>query len=150
VGARIALTDVVDLAVRRNEPWAVRAGGEIARIDPEGGIVTQAITLSSVTTPVGLAVGQNSVWVASSPGATGTASVYRVDPDTNEVVATIRVGGNPSGIAVGESAVWVADAQRHGIIKIDPLTNMVVARTAIGNRPSAIAAAAGAIWVTVT
>ena len=38
--------------------------------------------------------------------ADGTVS--RIDPATNEVVATIEVGNAPAGIAVGDGFVWVA------------------------------------------
>ena len=43
--------------------------------------------------PVGTAVGFGSVWVANNHGA----SVMRVDPGTNKVVATIRVGRPGAG-----------------------------------------------------
>jgi YVTN family beta-propeller protein len=44
------------------------------------------------------------VWVANT--ASGTVS--RIDPVTNEVVATIKVGNAPSGITFGDDAVWVS------------------------------------------
>ena len=43
------------------------------------------------------------MWVAN--GAGGTLS--RIDPATNEVVATVDVGNRPSGVAVGNGDVWV-------------------------------------------
>lgn len=38
-------------------------------------------------------------------GLDGTVS--RIDPATNEVVATIEVGHRPLGVAVGNGLVWV-------------------------------------------
>jgi DNA-binding beta-propeller fold protein YncE len=37
--------------------------------------------------------------------------VSRIDPHTNEVVKTIRIGFNPHGVAVIDGAVWVAVAR---------------------------------------
>jgi YVTN family beta-propeller protein len=35
-------------------------------------------------------------------------TVSRIDPSTNRVVATIRVGANPKQLAVGAGSVWAA------------------------------------------
>jgi len=52
--------------------------------------------------PLGVAVGEGSVWVANGDG-----TVSRIDPSSFEAT-TIRVGSNLTGIAAGEGAVWVA------------------------------------------
>jgi virginiamycin B lyase len=44
------------------------------------------------------------VWVANTIDGT----VSRIDPRTNRVTATIRVGADPKQLAVGDGAVWVA------------------------------------------
>ena len=48
-----------------------------------------------------------------APGAVAivTPAVVAVDPDTNRVVASIRVGSKPESLAGGEGAVWVGDAR---------------------------------------
>lgn len=61
--------------------------------------LVSTIPLSS---PIDVAVGEGSVWVAQADGV-----VARIDPSTADVVATIPVRGIPAGIAVGEGAVWV-------------------------------------------
>ena len=53
--------------------------------------------------PAALASGEGSVWVANA----GAMTVSRIDPRTNEVVATIELGNVPSGIAVADGFVWV-------------------------------------------
>ena len=52
--------------------------------------------------PLGVAVGEGSVWVANGDG-----TVSRIDPVTFDST-TIRVGAGLLGIAVGAGAVWVA------------------------------------------
>lgn len=52
--------------------------------------------------PLGVAVGEGSVWVANGDG-----TVSRIDPVSYEAT-TIRVGRSLAGIAVGAGAVWVA------------------------------------------
>jgi YVTN family beta-propeller protein len=44
------------------------------------------------------------VWVAN----TSDGSISRIDPVSNEVAGTIKVGNAPSGIAFGGGSVWVA------------------------------------------
>ena len=58
-------------------------------------------------TPVAVAVGAGSVWVANE----FDGSVSRIDPATNAVVAIIRIGGAPQGIAVSGNTVWVSVAE---------------------------------------
>ena len=38
----------------------------------------------------------------------GSRTVSRIDPRTNQVVATIEVGNAPSGVVFSEGFVWVA------------------------------------------
>jgi YVTN family beta-propeller protein len=107
--------------------------------------------------PVELAVGAGSVWVANRTlgrngffpsGKRGTVS--RIDPETNAVVATIRVGHEPSGIAVGDGAIWVVNRTDFTVSRIDPGTNRVIATIPIGNRPTGIAAGGGSVFVAVS
>jgi YVTN family beta-propeller protein len=53
--------------------------------------------------PVDVAFGEGALWVANSLDH----SVSRIDPGTNEVVATIDIGAEPVHLAAGEGAVWV-------------------------------------------
>jgi YVTN family beta-propeller protein len=59
--------------------------------------------LKSSIYPVAIAVGEGAVWVANHDGR----SISRIDPKTNRVVATIRLGNPRSEIAAGEGSIWV-------------------------------------------
>jgi virginiamycin B lyase len=55
----------------------------------------------------GIAAGAGSVWVANELDGT----ITRIDPGTNHVVETIRVGGSPHDLVVAGGEVWVAKGQ---------------------------------------
>jgi YVTN family beta-propeller protein len=88
------------IAVDRSSVW-VPTGNAVTRIDRLGLGTIKRIHTSRY--PVGIAIGGGSVWVSNH--LVGTVS--RIDPKTNKVVATIKVGGNPAWIAVTRDRVWV-------------------------------------------
>jgi YVTN family beta-propeller protein len=84
------------------------------------------------------------VWVASATQGT----VSRIDPATNTVTRTIRVGHNPSRLAAGYGSVWAANNDGT-VSRIDARTGRLTAAIAVtGIRPSDLAVGAGAVWVT--
>jgi YVTN family beta-propeller protein len=77
--------------------------------------------------------------------------VVRIDPSTNEVVATIPVF-EAGDIAASDGAVWVTsrlDNAEGALVRIDPSTNQVVASVPVGMNPSNVALGDGAVWVTL-
>ncbi len=64
---------------------------------------------------------------------TDTGSVIRVDPSSNEVMATIEVGTRAGAIAVGPGDVWVSDLDAHEVVRIDSRSNAVTARIPMGS-----------------
>jgi streptogramin lyase len=92
---------------------------------------------------VDVAVGNGAVWVS------GFGAVTRLDPRTDEVVATIETPGTEdfSRVAVGEGAVWVT-ADGGKVYRIDPVTNTVVATIPVGGPIIGVWAGDGAVWVT--
>ena len=111
--------------------------------------MVEAITVGS--NPGRLAVGEGGVWTLNRGDAGGTgpraATVSRVDPKTNKVVATIPVGDlDPAAeIAAGEGSVWIS-APGVPITRIDPRTNRAVQRFT-GEGGGAILVAHGSLWV---
>lgn len=156
VGARILLREVLALAVAGDHLWVAQLGG-LARVDTSTDVVDRTIELTGGTVPAELALDERSIWVASHPGTSccptresGTGTVTRVDRGTNEVVATIDVGGFPRSIAVGESGVWVAAWETNEVVRIDPESNRVVARISVGARPTSITVGDGLVWITAS
>jgi streptogramin lyase len=93
-----------------------------------------------------LAAGFGAIWV------TGKGVVYRVDPASAQIVATIAVPGiglKQSHIATGAGAVWVTgrDHGRWGIYRIDPRRNRIASFIRLPPTPVVVTVAYGQVWV---
>jgi YVTN family beta-propeller protein len=71
----------------------------------------------------------------------------RIDPESNQIVATVDVGSQPEALAAGQDAVWVIDQGSQTVERIDPRTNTLVAVVGVGLLPSAIAIDGNSVWV---
>src|SRR5215217_2377736 len=120
---------------------------------------------AKVVSPLGQANLHGSVWVTSA----GYGTVSRIDPQSDKVVAKIRVGRGVVDIATDESsgAVWVASAylpkdyggddnpkysEDRNLTRVDPETNRVVeeipieAHSQYGGAGN-VAVGEGAVWM---
>ncbi len=108
----------------------------VIRIDPESQKVLATIPVQGVpaweTGGGGLAYGAGSFWVVGqAPAASGRDAVlYRIDPATNNVVATISLGGvRGADVIVDGTTVWTAffGEESAQVARIDSRTNRIVA-----------------------
>ncbi len=83
------------------------------------------------------------MWVSDETGD----RVFRVDPQSDQVTASINVGTGPTAIAAGFGSVWVANSLDGTVSRIDPQTNSVTATVAVGDGAGGIAVGAGGVWV---
>jgi YVTN family beta-propeller protein len=142
----------------------------IANPAPSGPIRATIVVGQRAGVPV---AGEGAVWVPN----TGDGTVSRIDPRTNRVTATIRIGDQlafynrdcafagsvhsfmgpsfhvrdcdlPSALAVTPGALWVLKNDDRTVLQIDPRSNRVVASVPIGFVPFDIAATDGALWIT--
>jgi YVTN family beta-propeller protein len=119
------------------------------------------------------AIGAGAVWIPN----TGDGTVSRIDPTSNHVVATIRIGDAaafyktvcepygsvhsfmvttfhirrcdlPSAVAAGSDSVWVAKNDTNEIVRVDPAANRISARVPTGVVPFGLLVTSGAVWVT--
>ena len=127
-----------------------------------------AATISVGDTPSGVAVAPSGVWVTNFWDLT----VSRINPATNTVLQTIKVGTStlagpvlegmfPMGVASGEGSVWVTlvgfrfDASvdppfqptAGSVVRLDPVTGNVQATIPVGRGPLDIEVTTGAVWV---
>jgi ABC-type branched-subunit amino acid transport system substrate-binding protein/predicted Ser/Thr protein kinase len=124
------------LAVGRGAVWALNADDRtISRID----LKTKAQKVfGGGTTPTDLAVGEGSVWIGNGVvSPTGPrpvlSSVWRVDPDTFNVIGKSKLpakgegGDQGDSLVVGKGAVWAINPDLT-ISRLDPRSGKVVAR----------------------
>ncbi len=92
-------------------------------------------------------VTDNAVWVAS----TKPYAVLRIDPTTNEIVATVTVSGEAcSGLASGFGSIWVPVCGKNpALVRIDAAKNTISATLQI--RPAGpeggIATSEDSVWI---
>ena len=92
---------------------------------------------------VDVAVGRDAIWVS------GFGRMTRLDPSTDQVVATVKTPGTEdySHVAVGLGAVWVT-SDGGTLYRIDPNSNRVVATILVGGPSVGVATGGGYVWVT--
>jgi streptogramin lyase len=133
---------------------------QVVRVDPTR--MKVVATIGGISTDDSLLpvnVGFDAVWAdANAAGGTlappGSGLLYRIDPATNKIVATIHVGdpdraGRYGGttVGIGEGSVWTADSSAT-ITRVDPKANAVIAVRGIGYiSPEFVAAGFGSVWV---
>jgi streptogramin lyase len=117
-----------------------------------------ALTVRVGGTPVDVAVGEGSVWVATVTDSSGRGEVVRIDLTEGRVVARISLP-EVGALAVGEGSVWVANLRHETVTRIDPATDVVAEvidmpplpyEVAEGDRaflPERIATGFGRVWV---
>lgn len=105
--------------------------------------------LASVTMPKpcgAMTMGFGSLWVGNCKGG----EVYRIDPQTAAVQATIPAGIGPSGelnVVAGAGSIWAPDQTLGKVSRIDPATNKVIATVDVTADASYMAFGFDALWV---
>ena len=139
-------------------PEARRPRWQIATL---AGVVAVAIA-AAVLVPTLLLTGGGGA-EATVPVVIEANSVARIDPSSNEVIASVGLSGEPAGVlvlpavALSEDAVWVAksvpgrpDLGDQTVSRIDLETNQLTQTLAIGHQTTALADGEGAVWVVGT
>jgi len=118
----------------------------------------RSLAIGELKLTVTLPLGKTADWVAIAPGSvwvgsTGPFAVHRIDPKTNQRVATVKLPGEPcAGLTVGFGSLWVPLCGRHPLLaKVDLDSNTLVDVFKIG--PAAaeggITASPDSVWLVV-
>jgi hypothetical protein len=153
-------------------PWYVAVGGgsvwvgspqssTLQRVDASSNEVTAEISLPGDDVTA-LTADDQAIWAEvvqdrSDEDRPNLASLVRIDPETDRIVATILLDGltgYDDEIAIGVGAVWVAGVNQTGpseergadLVRIDPETNSVAAILPV--QAFSVQAGADAVWVT--
>lgn len=136
----------IALAASRGSVW-VAALGWVLRVDAASARVVARIRTPAVDNLSRVTIGLGGVWVTSGQDA---GLVYRIDPGTDRILATIRVIGSATGVAVGDGYVWVSSVLTGpGVVsRIDPRTDAVVGHPIrVGPGPTEVEYGDRAVWV---
>jgi streptogramin lyase len=111
--------------------------------------------------PTSIAHGEGSIWVAESANdGTGAGTVYRIDPDSAEILAEIAVPSVPgwevggSGMEAAGGSLWIAgyydDGSQGALIRIDATTNELADVLPLGGQFAGdVAVDERGVWVTL-
>jgi len=111
--------------------------------------------------PSSVVYGEGSIWVAASANdGTGAGTVYRIDPDTAEILAEIEVPSVPGwevgggGMEVADGSLWIAgyldDGDQGALLRIDAATDALADVVPLGGQFAGdVAVDQHGIWVTV-
>jgi DNA-binding beta-propeller fold protein YncE len=121
--------------------------GSIARVDVAGKRVVATIKLGAPPRFTGYldaaVLAGGSVWVARDVGD----EVDRIDPETNKLVARIKVDSRPGGLAAGGGYVWAFHFLGPYLTRIDETTGDKRVFTIDRAAGTGIAVDGGAVWL---
>ena len=96
----------------------------------------------------GIAVGEGAIWVPDMASST----IYKIDPEQNEVVLAIAtdIFGSRGSIGVGEGSVWVItfDSRDKTLTRYEADTGTVEAKIDLPEASNGVLVAYGSVWVT--
>jgi len=114
----------------------------LVHLSPDGGTLRK-IPVGRESAVVNLGFG--SVWVTSS----GENRIYRLAPDSGNIVARIDVAAKPRFTAIGAGSVWVLSQSDGSVTRINPANNTVQSVTPAGvpGEGGDIAIGGAYVWV---
>ena len=116
---------------------------------------TEKLASVAIPRPCGtMAMESGSLWVGNCDGC----ELYRIGPETAQVLATIPAGIGRSGeqnevapgttfLAFGFDALWAVSGTGGTLQRVDPATNAVTDTIQLGDTPGFLVAGEGAVWV---
>jgi streptogramin lyase len=143
VVAKIRLGEACGIAADETGVWATSPGaGRAIRYDPETLDIQANVALGPLALAV--AIDPDAVWVL---GEADGGTLWRVDPGTNELVATIAVPVRfATGLAVGFGSVWVAGREERVVYRIEPATNAIAETIEMPGAIGGIGIGPDAVW----
>ena len=112
----------------------------LARVDLKSNEV-KLVSKGLTTGMIGPVVAVSSIWLVTNNGA----RLIRLDPESNAVVADVRLGAKALALASGQGALWIA-TDNNELLKISPHTIVTQEIIKVGRSPRSIAFAEGAAW----
>jgi DNA-binding SARP family transcriptional activator/streptogramin lyase len=134
----------VDVKVGKGAAWVTNgAGASVSRISLGDGSV-ERIPIGLKPGPLAIAFG--SLWIIAGEGHD---TVWRLNPETRQPDAVIKVDKFPFNLTADARGLWVAIRDTGRIVRIDPRTNRVMRTVRLGYKPQGMAVGDGVLWVTI-
>jgi tRNA A-37 threonylcarbamoyl transferase component Bud32 len=106
------------IAASGGRVWVVdNFGAQLIPIDPSGSEPAVGGAVETLPAPRSVALGLDSVWVAS--GEAGTLQRFSAGEDP-ELLAEAEVGEDPADVSVGSDRAWTADSGSDTVSGVDP------------------------------
>jgi hypothetical protein len=137
---------VTAVAVGLGSVWALDTNSTLYRLDTGTGRIRRRIQLDAVAA-YNIWIGGGAVWVADDQGA----SVLRVAPSTNKVVAHVCAGDGPADMVFAGAQAWVVTHRDNTIFRIDLAKNVATPLATLGGGNVAVerlALLGGSLWAT--
>lgn len=119
------------------------ASGALERIDSKTLKVTAKLDIGASSATGIVAESPDSVWMLVDDKAT----LARIDPDQNAVVAEIRLPADCQSLTFGETALWLACPSENKVIRVNPATNLVEKQIEVSAEPVSIVTGLNSVWV---
>ena len=153
ISATIQMNNPSNMTVADGFLWVI-AGSSILRIDPKTNQVAGE-PISPGVQSEDIAVREHTLWVTSvGPGDLGAPSdvdaVSAIDPESGEILATIKAPRATVSLAVTPEEIWVVNFGGSGdtVIRIDPETHQIAGEPIeTGRAPICLAVGDGSAWV---
>jgi DNA-binding beta-propeller fold protein YncE len=116
----------------------------VLRLSPAGGRLVEVVPGCPCVTP---AFAEGSAWVVAFPTYGEGDWVYRLAPETNRILAKVKLGFSPGWYDAGEGGFWAVDTVNDRVRRVDAASNRLAETFPTGRLPLGIAVGFGAVWV---
>ncbi len=139
------------MAIGAGSLWMANDGDfSITRVDLTTSEVVAKIKASGdqrsacdICNPQSVAASGDQIWFTDR----ATKSVSRIDPETNRIAESIRVGILPYDIAIDGDTLWITDFDNGLVVRFDTDKKRVVSKIDDLIGPTGIVLGAGSVWV---
>ncbi len=141
---------VLDTAVSQPQlrvlKYTIGAASPGAQIDLRAADATRANT-----PPALIAADATNIWVVSAVARSGegddpSLALWRVDPASDQLAATVPLQGSSPALAAGAASAWVTIGSENVLLRFDA-TGEQTDELTVGRSPVAVAVGEGSVWV---
>ena len=124
--------------------WVANCGnGTLVRTEPKSGKIEATLNTGVGAVHYGIAATSDSIWLL----ADGKTTLSSIDPETNSVVAEVRLPSSCMNLQFAETSLWLTCSAEDKLLRVNPVTNLVEQRIKVSAVPTSLAFGDGSVWV---